>query len=152
MSPEQVRGKSSDARSDIFAFGAILYEMISGKRAFHGETSADTMSAILGKEPPELSDTTPNLSPAMNRIIEHCMEKNPSQRFQSMHDVAFYLETLSGVSTTSITAPATAPEPLRRNTLLPWLVAILAVLASAVAWFSLCVVFPVSLLLHELKQ
>src|SRR5262249_5925630 len=106
MAPEQVRGKTADARSDIFAFGAILYEMISGKRAFHGETSADTMSAILGKEPQELSDSVANLPPAMTRIVEHCMEKNPAQRFQSMHDVGFYLETLSGTSTNTIASPA----------------------------------------------
>lgn len=136
MSPEQVRGISSDARSDIFAFGAILYEMISGKRAFHGETTADTMSAILGKEPPELSDTTPNFSPAMTRIVEHCMEKNPSQRFQSMHDVAFYLETLSGVSSTAITTPAVAPVRSGVKALLPWTVAALIAIIAAVAWFS----------------
>ncbi|HEY4491001.1 MAG TPA: protein kinase, partial [Acidobacteriota bacterium] len=136
MSPEQVRGKSSDARSDIFAFGTILYEMISGKRAFHGETSADTMSAILGKEPPELSDSAPSLSPAMTRIVEHCMEKNPAQRFQSMHDVAFYLETLSGVSTTAITAAAVAPGRSRVKTLLPWIAAGLMTVIAAIAWFS----------------
>ena len=136
MSPEQVRGKPSDARSDIFAFGAVLYEMISGKRAFHGETAADTLSAILGKEPPELSDTAPNFSPAMTRIVEHCMEKNPAQRFQSMHDVAFYLETLSGVSTTGITAPAVAPARSSVKALLPWTVAMLMAIIAAVAWFS----------------
>lgn len=136
MSPEQVRGKPSDARSDIFAFGAILYEMISGKRAFHGETSADTMSAILGKEPPELSDTNPNFSPAMTRIVEHCMEKNPAQRFQSMHDVAFYLETLSGVSTTAITSPAVVPGHSRIKTFLPWLAAAVMAVVAFVAWVS----------------
>ena len=137
MSPEQVRGKPSDARSDIFAFGAILYEMISGKRAFHGETSADTMSAILGKEPPELSDSTLNVPPAMTRIVEHCMEKNPAQRFQSMHDVAFYLDTLSGVSTTTaITAPAVAPSQFSVKKLLPWIVAALMAIIAAGAWFT----------------
>ncbi len=135
MSPEQVRGKPSDARSDIFAFGVILYEMISGKRAFHGETPADTLSAILGKEPPELSETTPNFSPAMTRIVEHCMEKNPSQRFQSMHDVAFYLETLSGGSTTAITAPAIPPVRSRIKTFLPWMAAGLTAILAAVGWF-----------------
>jgi eukaryotic-like serine/threonine-protein kinase len=136
MSPEQVRGKPSDARSDIFAFGVILYEMISGKRAFHGETTADTMSAILGKEPPEISDANLNSSPAIARIVEHCMEKNPSQRFQSMHDVAFYLETLSGVSTTGITAPVVAPARSSVKALLPWTVAALMAIVAAGTWFS----------------
>ncbi len=136
MSPEQVRGKPSDARSDIFSFGVILYEMISGKRAFHADTAADTMSAILGKEPSDLSETNPNLSPAMNRIVEHCMEKDPAQRFQSMHDVAFYLENLSGVSTTSIAAPAVAPTHSRIKSLLPWLVALMMTLFAAIALFS----------------
>ena len=136
MSPEQVRGKPSDARSDIFSFGVILYEMISGKRAFHSDTAADTMSAILGKEPAELSESNPNLSPAMNRIVEHCMEKDPSQRFQSMHDVAFYLENLSGVSKTTITAPAIAPGRSRMKSLLPWAVATLMTVIAAIAWFS----------------
>jgi len=136
MSPEQVRGKPSDARSDIFAFGAILYEMISGTRAFHGDTAADTMSAILGKEPPELSDTNPNFSPAIKRIVEHCMEKNPEQRFQSMQDVAFYLENLSGVSTTAITTPAVAPSRFRARALFPWMIAVLMTVIAAVAWFS----------------
>ncbi len=121
MSPEQVRGKSSDARSDIFAFGAILYEMISGKRAFHGDTAADTMSSILGKDPPELSSTAPGIAPAMARIVEHCMEKNPEQRFQSMHDVAFYLETLSGISSSGVAVPAVAPAKFKVNRILPWI-------------------------------
>jgi serine/threonine protein kinase len=73
MSPEQVRGKPADQRSDLFAFGAILYEMISGKRAFHGETPADTMSAILKEDPPELSETARNVPPALERIVRHCL-------------------------------------------------------------------------------
>ena len=81
MSPEQVRGVAVDARSDIFSFGAILYEMLSGKRAFHGETAADTMSAILKEEPPELSETNRNVSPALERMVQHCLEKNPETAF-----------------------------------------------------------------------
>jgi Tol biopolymer transport system component/tRNA A-37 threonylcarbamoyl transferase component Bud32 len=101
MSPEQVRGVVVDARSDIFSFGAILYEMISGKRAFHRETAADTMSAILKEDPADLSETNRNLSPALERIVEHCLEKNPEQRFHSASDIAFDLEHLTGISGTS---------------------------------------------------
>ena len=138
MSPEQVRGKSSDARSDIFAFGTILYEMISGKRAFHGETAADTMSAILSKEPPELSETSTNFSPAILKIVEHCLEKNPAQRFQSMHDVAFYLETLSGVSTSAaVTTPVVkSAEKKKWKTTLPWTIAALMAIVAGIAWLS----------------
>src|SRR5678815_3111015 len=89
MSPEQVRGKPADARSDIFSFGAILYEMLSGKRAFHGDSAADTMSAILKEEPPDLSISDDNISPGLDRIVRHCLEKSPEQRFHSAHDIAF---------------------------------------------------------------
>src|SRR5208282_1942858 len=82
MSPEQVRGKPADSRSDIFSFGAILYEMLSGKRAFHGDSAADTMSTILKEEPPDLAETNHNVSPALERIARHCLEKNPGERFQ----------------------------------------------------------------------
>ena len=98
MSPEQVRGMTLDPRSDIFSFGAILYEMLAGKRAFHGDTPADTMSAILKEDPPELSETNRNVSPALERIVQHCLEKNPESRFHSASDIAFDLEHLSGLS------------------------------------------------------
>jgi eukaryotic-like serine/threonine-protein kinase len=98
MSPEQVRGMTLDPRSDIFSFGAILYEMLSGKRAFHGDTPADTMSAILKEDPPELNETNRNVSPALERIVQHCLEKNPESRFHSASDIAFDLEHLSGLS------------------------------------------------------
>jgi len=95
MSPEQVRGKPADHRSDIFSFGAILYEMISGERAFKGETAADTMSAILKEEPPELSETARNVPPGLERIVRHCLEKNPAERFQSAGDLGFGLAALT---------------------------------------------------------
>ncbi|HEY2796749.1 MAG TPA: protein kinase [Thermoanaerobaculia bacterium] len=113
MSPEQVRGKNADARSDIFSFGAILYEMLSGQRAFRGDTAADTMSAILKEDPPDLSVTNQSISPGLERIIRHCLEKNPERRFQSARDLAFNLGELSGVSGTSA---ATASRPHS----LPW--------------------------------
>jgi serine/threonine protein kinase len=98
MSPEQVRGVALDPRSDIFSFGAILHEMLSGKRAFHGDTAADTMSAILKEDPPDLNETNRNISPALERVVQHCLEKNPEQRFHSARDVAFDLDTLSNQS------------------------------------------------------
>src|SRR5258708_4349906 len=106
MSPEQVRGMTVDARSDIFSFGAILYEMVSGKRAFHRDTAADTMSAILKEEPPDLSETNRNVSPALERIVQHCLEKSPEQRFHSASDIAFDLEHLSGISSTTARSAA----------------------------------------------
>ncbi|MDQ2871352.1 MAG: protein kinase [Acidobacteriota bacterium] len=104
MSPEQVRGRPADARSDIFSFGAILYEMLAGQRAFKGDSAADTMSAILKEDPPDLAVTNRNIAPGVERIVRHCLEKNPEQRFQSARDLAFDLEALSGIS-----APATPP-------------------------------------------
>jgi serine/threonine protein kinase/dipeptidyl aminopeptidase/acylaminoacyl peptidase len=95
MSPEQVRGLPADARSDIFALGAMLYEMLSGQRAFKGQTPADTMSAILKEDPPELAEVGREISPALDRIVRHCLEKNPEERFRSAHDVAFALENIS---------------------------------------------------------
>ncbi|HKM46065.1 MAG TPA: protein kinase [Terriglobales bacterium] len=120
MSPEQVRGMALDPRSDIFSFGAILYEMLSGKRAFHGETPADTMSSILKEEPPELSETNRNVSPALERIVHHCLEKSPEARFHSASDIAFDLEHLSGLSgsTARVAAAATGYVPARRRLLI----------------------------------
>jgi Tol biopolymer transport system component len=104
MSPEQVRGRPADARSDVFAIGAILYEMLAGQRAFHGNSAASTMSAILMREPPELSTTNRKIHPGLERIIRHCLEKNPEERFHSAHDLAFDLEALTGVSAPAATA------------------------------------------------
>ncbi|MGO9126308.1 MAG: protein kinase domain-containing protein [Terriglobales bacterium] len=115
MSPEQVRGKPADPRSDIFSLGAILYEMVSGKRAFHGDTAADTMSAILKAEPPPLTETQQNVSPGLTRIVEHCLEKDAANRFQSARDVAFALESFSGSSSTLAAMPQVAGSPKRRT-------------------------------------
>ena len=102
MSPEQVRGISVDARSDLFAFGAILYEMLSGKRAFRRDTASDTMSAILRDEPPELLESGRNIPPALDRIVRHCLEKNPAQRFQSARDIAFDLDAVQALSSPAV--------------------------------------------------
>src|SRR5690242_9474898 len=101
MSPEQVRGQTVDHRSDIFSFGAILYEMLSGKRAFKGDTSVETMNAILKEEPPELSASGLNVMPGLDRIVRHCLEKEPGLRFQSARDLSFDLESLSSLSSPS---------------------------------------------------
>ncbi len=126
MSPEQVRGKPADARSDIFSFGAILYEMLSGKRAFHGDSAADTMSAILKEDPPDLSVTNQSISPGLERIVRHCLEKNPEQRFHSAHDLAFDIEALSQVS-----APPGARPALRARRIPPAALLLAGLLAGA---------------------
>jgi serine/threonine protein kinase len=94
MSPEQVRGLAVDYRSDIFSFGTILYEMLSGRKAFGRRTAADTMAAILKEEPRELLESGSNISPALDRIVHHCLEKSVEQRFQSTRDIAFALEAI----------------------------------------------------------
>src|SRR6266496_4131683 len=145
MSPEQVRGRPVDQRADIFSFGAILYEMLSGRRAFHGESAAETMSAILKEDPPELSETNHNVSPALERLVNHCLEKNPEARFHSASDLAFALEALSGATSISgQTATAIAPvwEPPKRRERLVWIgatallgLALLAALPFVIAHF-----------------
>ena len=132
MSPEQVHGKPTDARSDIFSFGAILYEMLSGKRAFHGESAVDTMSAILKSDPPDLSETNRSVSPALERIVRHCLEKNPPERFQSARDVAFNLEALTDIST--ITRGGVQAIPEERSKPRRWLLPALAALLVVASW------------------
>jgi eukaryotic-like serine/threonine-protein kinase len=105
--PEQLRAEAVDYRCDIFSFGAVLYEMLSGQRAFQGKTSADVFSAILKDEPPELSDPNLNISPSLDRVVHRCLNKQPDCRFQSASDVAFALEA---VSTTSAASPPTRPK------------------------------------------
>ncbi len=104
MSPEQVRGHVVDQRSDIFSFGAVVYEMLSGRRAFHGESAADVMSAILREDPPDLSHSKDDISPALDRLVSHCLEKNPQERFHSARDLGFALETIFGTSGQTVTS------------------------------------------------
>jgi hypothetical protein len=124
MSPEQARGEPSDHRSDIFSFGAVLYEMLSGQRAFQGNSPVETLSAILKEQPPDLTMVVPGLSPGLARIVDRCLEKNRDDRFQSAADLRFALEAISGVST-----PAAAASRRRR---VPWK-AVAAVAAVALA-------------------
>jgi serine/threonine protein kinase len=94
MAPEQVRGQAIDGRTDLFALGAVLYEVLTGRRAFRRDTAAETMTAILHADPPELTLLRPDLPPGLERIVRHCLEKNPRERFQSADDVAFALESV----------------------------------------------------------
>jgi serine/threonine protein kinase/Tol biopolymer transport system component len=114
MAPEQVRRRPADHRTDIFAFGATLYEMLSGKRAFQGATSAETMTAILNNEPPSISQVAPSAPPGLHRVVHRCLEKNPDQRFQSASDLAFAIEALS--DPTSTAPPARTEQKLRPRT------------------------------------
>ena len=123
MSPEQARGQAVDHRSDIFSFGCVLYEMLTGVRPFHGDTAADMMSSILREEP----DLNKIPSPVLQRIVAHCLEKSPEQRFQSAQDIAFDLEAI----TQQDSGPKPAVRVAKRN-LAPWLVAALAALGCAV--------------------
>jgi len=136
MSPEQCRGASIDARSDIFSFGAVLYEMISGKRAFRGDTPADTISSILKEEPPDLATTGRDVPPLLERIVHHCLEKDPSARFQSARDIAFALEALSSISSSAtavMSTPAIAAPETRKRWLVPSLLGVIALLVASVA-------------------
>jgi serine/threonine protein kinase len=133
-SPEQVRGRQADVRSDIFSFGAILCAMLSGKRAFHGDSAADTMSAILREDPADLSVTNQNISPGLDRIVRHCLEKNPEQRFHSAHDVAFALDTLSGASAPAVSLPGRA-LPRGRSRALPVVIGAILLVAGIAAAF-----------------
>jgi Tol biopolymer transport system component len=124
MSPEQVRAERVDHRSDIFSLGVILYEMLSGKRAFRGASAIETLNAILKEDPPELSELNSQINPALERVVMHCLEKSPEQRFQSARDVAFALEALSGLTsgrTMTAALPLTAWWPKNRKRL-AWIV------------------------------
>ena len=132
MSPEQVRGAPTDHRSDIFSFGAILYEMLSGQRAFRGDSSIETMNAILKEEPPELSGTGRSMPPGIDRIVRHCIEKNPALRFQSARDLAFDLESLSEAS--GATAPTLSHARAKRRGLSLPATILLALAAATLAY------------------
>lgn len=139
-------GETADHRSDLFSFGAILYEMLSGNRAFRGDSVAETMSAILREEPPDLSKTNKTVSPALERVVQHCLEKNPDERFHSARALAFAIGSLresltSSGQTTSASDLTTATEHNRllsisrqfRNAWLPWTIAELLLLAPLAA-------------------
>ena len=131
MSPEQVRGREVDHRSDIFSFGAILYELLSGHRAFTGDSAVETMNAILKDDPPELTRANAALPPALDRIVRRCLEKNPEERFQSARDVAFALDAVSTTSShASMSGIPSVVAP--RRTATAWRVGAIVALALAV--------------------
>jgi hypothetical protein len=116
MSPEQVRGQAVDHRSDIFSLGAILYEMFAGRRAFQRASAVETLTAILKEEPPELSGSGRPTPPGLDRVVRHCLEKRPQDRFQSARDLLFDLETISGLGAAgSSTEPPAAARRARRG-------------------------------------
>jgi serine/threonine protein kinase len=144
MSPEQVRGQAADHRADIFAFGAILYEVLAGRRAFNKPSSAETMTSILNEDPRGLSQFVPNLSPTLQRVVHRCLEKNPGQRFQSASDLAFALEAISDISQEAVSRTSglkeskppviSAHSGLRRA--IPFGVAAIGTLALIAHWWN----------------
>jgi len=128
MSPEQVRGLPLDRRCDIFSFGAILYELLSGRRAFKRDTAGDTMAAILRDEPPALSESGRGISPALDHIVRHCLEKSQDDRFQSAKDIVF---ALSVASSPSLSGSQAAIPPAGKRGVLMAAVVVAAVLAVA---------------------
>jgi hypothetical protein len=132
MSPEQVRAQPLDHRTDIFSFGAILYEMLTGQHAFRGDSQVETMNAILKDDPPEFAEINPNLPIALDRIVRRCLEKLPEDRFHSAHDLAIALEALSGSShSTTAGAAAAAGAPPRKRVPMAAVAAALLVVAAA---------------------
>jgi Tol biopolymer transport system component len=135
MAPEQVRGKDLDHRADIFSLGCVLFEMATGTRAFHGESAADTMSAILTKDPLETLPPTVTLPAPLERIVRHCLEKSADERFQSARDLAFDLGSLSGTSPTALAPTGLPAAQLPRRWLRPLLAVALCSALVAAAFF-----------------
>ena len=141
MAPEQIRGQAVDGRADLFALGAVLYEMLAGRRAFARDTAAETMTAILKEDPPELSASRADVPASLDTVVRHCLERNPNERFQSARDLAFNLKASSAASgsspasTVSTTAQARSRVPRREA--IAWTLAgafALAGMAGLVWW------------------
>jgi eukaryotic-like serine/threonine-protein kinase len=141
MSPEQVRGMPLDCRSDIFAFGLILYEMLSGKNIFFRGTPADTMSAILKEDPPELTPSIKAVPPTLDRVVRRCLEKDPADRFQSVRDLGFALQAITGSSASHHSSVPKAPllASIARPTarIIIFIASVFLVLGAAASWLAL---------------
>jgi len=131
MSPEQIQGVEADARSDIFAFGVMLFEMVTGKRTFEGKTQASIVGQILAVDPPSVSTLRPEAPPGLDRVIRLCLDKDPDERIQTAHDLKLQLQAIAEAPRTSAQAPAVAPA---RQPWLAWAAAgLLAIVAIAFA-------------------
>jgi hypothetical protein len=137
MAPEQVRGREVDHRADIFAFGAVLYEIIGGMRPFRAETSAEVLTAILREDPPELTRTVAGLTPAIDRLVRRCLEKDPEHRFQSARDLGFALDAIGSTADSSSVAAPTAAAPPQRGRQVSIAVAAVTALTAFTAGASL---------------
>jgi hypothetical protein len=131
MSPEQVRAQPVDLRSDLFSLGAVLYEMLSGRRAFRGDSAVETLNAILKEEPPDL---TLSLPVGLDRVVRHCLEKRPDDRFQSARDLAFALQSIAADSGSQATRPIDARHARRRRLRVPLALASAAALLWLAFW------------------
>ncbi|HUL74949.1 MAG TPA: protein kinase, partial [Vicinamibacterales bacterium] len=136
MSPEQVRGLAVDHRTDIFSFGAILYEMLTGRRAFRGDSHVETMNAILKEDPPEFAEINSALPSSLDRIIRRCLEKSPADRFHSAHDLAIALEAMSGASSQSAASIAPVAVPSSSRWRLPLLAGAALLVVGLGAFFA----------------
>ncbi len=134
MAPEQLEGGEADGRSDIFAFGAVLYEMATGKKAFTGKSQASLIGSILRDDPPSITEAAPMIPPALNRVVKTCLAKDPEDRFQTAHDAKLQLEWIAeGGSQAGLPAPVVARRKNREK--LAWVVAAVLALVSALAIF-----------------